>query len=65
MIDDKREEHAKKVEMNNKRKHLCIVNFIHMSKTTSKQTSLVTCNCTIRKIFDCEDPLARDNVGIC
>ena len=54
-----------RLETNDKRERLSTVNAIHLGKTKSNQTSLVTCNDTIRMIFEGEDPLARDNVSIC
>ena len=51
--------------MNDLKECLGLVNAIHLSKSTSNQTSLVTGNGTIMMIFDGEDPFARDDVGIC
>ena len=40
------------------------VNAIHLSETTRNLTSFMMFNGTIRMIFECEHPLACDNVGI-
>ena len=64
MIDGEREEHTHRVETNDSREHLNIVNVIRLGKATSDQTRLVTYNGTIRMIFGGEDALARDNVSI-
>ena len=54
-----------RVETNDGRECLGIVNVIRLSKSTSSQTSLVMGNGTIKMIFDDEDPFACDDVGIC
>ena len=64
MIDGEREEHAYRVETNDSRERLNIVNVIRLGKATSDQTRLVTYNGTIRMIFEGEDPLAPDNFSI-
>ena len=53
------------LETNNKTKCLGIVNATRQGETTSNHLSLVMCNGTIRMLFEGEDPLAHDNVGIC
>ena len=53
------------LETNDRKENFVIVNAIRLGETTSNQTSLVTCNGTIKMIFEGEDPLAHDNVGIC
>ena len=64
LIDGEREEHTNGVEMNDGIEYMGIVNVIRLGEATSNQTSLVTCNGTIKMIFEVEDPLARDNLVI-
>ena len=61
MSDCDREEHINIVELDDKGEHLNLVDVIWLGETSSNKTSLVTCNSTIRMIFECEDPLACDD----
>ena len=54
-----------RVEMNDGKERLGIVNAICLGEAASNHMSLVTCNGTIMMVFEGEDPLSVDNVGIC
>ena len=51
--------------MDTKGENFNIVNVICLGETTSKRASLLTCNGTIKMIFEAKDPLVYDNVSIC
>ena len=53
-----------RLETNDKRERLIIVNAIRLDETTSSQTSLLTHNGTIKMKFEGENPLACDNIRI-
>ena len=52
MIDIERKEYVNRVEINGRREGIGTINIINLSKVTSSQRSLVTCNGTINMIFE-------------
>ena len=64
LIDNKRGEHADRVEIDNKGERLNIVNVIRLCEAVRTSMNLLTCNCTIRMIFEGENRLACDSVSI-